>query len=73
MPTLAKGDAVRVVRLTFGWHVDGRKPRVGETATIRYVLKGVETLYLAERIGADGMREWLCEFAPGDLEVVDTE
>jgi hypothetical protein len=71
MPTFAKGDTVRVVRLTFGWHLKGRKPRVGETATIRYFLKGVETLYLAERIGADGAREWLCEFAPDDLELVE--
>jgi hypothetical protein len=70
MAEFSKGDAVRVVKTTFRWTVDGRRPRVGETATIRHVLKGAGILYVAARVAADGTREWLCEFAPGDLELV---
>jgi hypothetical protein len=71
MADLSKGDTVRVVRITFASSVQGRTPRVGETATVRHVLKGVGILYVAERVAADGTREWLCEFPPGDLERVE--
>jgi len=67
----SKGDTVRVVQVPFGTSVEGRKPRVGETATIRHVLKGEGILYVAERVAANGTREWLCEFVPGDLERVE--
>ena len=36
-----------------------------------YVLKGEGILYVAERVAANGTREWLCEFPPGDLELVE--
>jgi hypothetical protein len=71
MVILSKGDTVRVVRTTFGWSVQGRTPNIGETATIRHVLKGVGILYVAEHLTSNGTREWLCEFAPGDLERVE--
>jgi len=71
MAELSKGDIVRVVKVTLGSSVGGRKPRVGETATIRHVLKGVGVLYVAERIASDGTREWLWEFPLGDLELVE--
>ena len=71
MAELSKGDIVRVVKVTLGSSVGGRKPRVGETATIRHVLKGVGILYVAEHLTSNGTREWLCEFAPGDLERVE--
>jgi len=70
MANFSKGDAVRVLKTTFRWTVHGRSPRVGETATIRHVLRGIGILYVAERVGSNCMREWLCEFAPGDLEPV---
>jgi hypothetical protein len=71
MAEFSKGDTVRVVKVPFGASVEGRKPQVGETATIRHVLKGVGILYVAERVGSNGTREWLCEFPPGDLELVE--
>jgi len=71
MAKLSQGDTVRVVKTTFGSSVEGRKPKIGETATIRHVLEGVGILYVAERIASNGTREWLCEFAPGDLERVE--
>jgi hypothetical protein len=67
---LSRGDTVRVVKVTFGSSVEGRKPQIGEAGTIRHVLEGIGILYVAERIAANGTREWLCEFAPGDLELV---
>jgi len=71
MAEFSKGDTVRVVKVTLGSSVEGRMPREGETATIRYVLTGAGTLYVAERVGADGKRDWLCEFVSGDLERVE--
>ena len=71
MAALSRGDTVRVVKITFGSSVEGRKPNVGETATIRHVLEGNGILYVAERVVSAGKREWLCEFAPGDLERVE--
>jgi hypothetical protein len=71
MAEFSKGDTVRVVKVPFGASVEGRKPQVGETATIRHVRRGVGILYATERVGSNGMREWLCEFAPGDVERVE--
>jgi hypothetical protein len=71
MAALSKGDSVKVVKVPSGPSVLGRNPRVGDTATIRYVLGGVGILYVAERVAPTGKREWLCEFVPGDLELVE--
>jgi hypothetical protein len=66
---LRKGERVRILNGPLGGApVVGRMPRLGETGTIRHVLKGVGILYVVERLAADGSREWLCEFAEGDLE-----
>ena len=69
MTELSQGDTVRVVKLTFGCSVEGRRPNIGETATICHALEDLG--YVAERIASNGTREWLCEFAPGDLERVE--
>jgi hypothetical protein len=71
MAELSQGDTVRVVKTTFGYSVEGRRPKIGETATIRHVMVGMGILYVAERIASTGTREWLCEFVPGDLERVE--
>ena len=57
-----------------------RLPRVGDTGTLLYMLAArggglghpdaPGTRYLVERIAVDGRREWLAEFARGELELV---
>jgi hypothetical protein len=34
-------------------------------------VKGVGILYVAERVGSNGTREWLWEFLADDLELVE--
>jgi hypothetical protein len=69
-PVFQKGEVVTILhRPLGGWAILGRMPQLGETGTIRHVLKGVGVIYVVDRRADDGSREWLCEFAEGDVEL----
>jgi hypothetical protein len=68
-PVFHKGEVVTVLHGPLGgWAVLGRMPQLGETGTIRHVLKGVGVIYVVDRRAEDGSLDWLCEFAEGDVE-----
>lgn len=59
-------DVVRILRI----HRPSREsdlPRVGDTATIVFVL-GDGAAYILESVEADGMTRWLAEFEREDLD-----
>ena len=59
-------DVVRILYI----HRPSREsvlPRVGDTATIVFVL-GDGAAYILESVESDGMTRWLAEFERGDLD-----
>jgi hypothetical protein len=59
-------DVIRILHI----HRPSREselPRVGETATIVFVL-GEGAAYILECVDADGMTRWLAEFERADLD-----
>jgi hypothetical protein len=67
-------DTVRVARLLVperevsGSAAVPPQPRVGETGTV--VDDVGDSLYLVERVTADGYTTWLAEFSAAELELV---
>ena len=73
--TLRINDTVRIVRLAIderdvtGSAAEPPQPRIGETGTV--VDDVGDGLLLVERTTADGMTQWLAEFAIEELELVE--
>lgn len=73
--TLRINDTVRIVRLAVderdvtGTAAEPPQPRIGETGTV--VDDVGDGLLLVERTTADGMTQWLAEFAIEELELVE--